>query len=445
MNNKKEMNQKITMGKPRDWYILVDRSVQKWGHVICHITKMKGKNPTRRSLVLWYCYLHPNHGTNVFTADNPKLLELLENYEKQKKAEANHEPVSGSGVNQKPSISPEEVEDLLLTFPGGFFYASRMEEYLCMSPKKERQNCCLAKVLGERTLFGHGVYSDLLVDRGDHYNTTYTLLTSVAEYQGKHKKCEIRCESHDRTFWYSMQELNTNTSSPCPDCRTDPKHKNVCVPVVKLRNGGRPGQVIRHSSRVKAKYNFRCALSNASFDLQHHHHLDGTDFYTETQLEWNHNGVALCGTVHRDYHSNFLKNKSVIAKEYVNDHLEPTDAPEEYSPEIDPFNPDFDRDGAETSRYTYYEYLLFLKHDIQKNNSRYVTNLNEKMKSDHGSIDPSNPKFGVVGQVTLAGLNSAIPKYCSEYKGDSWALAYRKDIPYANDKALWAKVERSWS
>jgi hypothetical protein len=194
-------------------------------------------------------------------------------------------------------------------------------------------------------------------------------------------KYPIKCESHEITFQYSMQDLNYITSCPCPMCRIDPNHKNGSVDIIKRRNAGRPGQVIRHASRVKAKYHSKFALSDSTFDLQHHH-LDGQEFYTETQLLWEYNGICLCGTIHRDYHYNFLLNHSIIAKEYSL-HKDNTYTHTIHTPHIplkehvllkknsvhtfkEEFcNPDLSLAGAEISRYTFLEYLRFLKYDIK--------------------------------------------------------------------------------
>lgn len=195
------------------------------------------------------------------------------------------------------------------------------------------------------------------------------------------------------------------------------------------------------------KYNYTCALSNATFELQHHH-LDGQDFYEELALNWNVNGICLCGPIHRDYHNNFLKQHSIIAKEYL-----------EYSFNADNdewvefnsldgldylVNPDYYPNGAEVSRYTFLEYLRFLIFDIKHNNSLYVNNLNQKIKSVHASLKLSDPSFGNLGQITLNQLETAIDKYCREYKGENWALSGQSDIPFANDHQLWAKVDNSW-
>ena len=157
---------------------------------------------------------------------------------------------------------------------------------------------------------GFIIFETLLKNRGDHYKTKYTLLIKQSDYNGKHIKYPIKCEIHNKEFSYSMQDLNYITSCPCPDCRLDPNHKNVMVDIIKKRNGGRAGQVIRHAQKVKTKYNNQCALSKSTFEL-HHHHLDGSDFYEATAFDWNNNGICLCGPIHRDYHNNFLKNKSI--------------------------------------------------------------------------------------------------------------------------------------
>jgi hypothetical protein len=304
--------------------------------------------------------------------------------------------------------------------------------------------CCREQLHGTRILVGFEIFENLLASRGAHYKTKYTLQISAADYKGKRVKHPIKCESHEITFQYSMQDLNYITSCPCPMCRIDPNHKNGSVDIIKRRNAGRPGQVIRHASRVKAKYNYTCALSHSTFDLQHHH-LDGQDFYTETQLLWESNGICLCGTIHRDYHYNFLLNHSIIAKEYSKDTFDPSTPCAEYTIETtNPNNPDLSLAGAEVSRYTFLEYLKFLKYDIKVRNSFYVNFLNKKMAFEHSSINPSDSGFGTLGKITLERLEIAIQKFCAEYKDQNWKLAGRKDIPYANDRVLWTKVDASW-
>ncbi len=122
-------------------------------------------------------------------------------------------------------------------------------------------------------------------------------------------------------------------------------------------------------------------MSNVDIDLQHHH-VDGQDFYTETKLDWEHNGVCLCGIIHRDYHYNFLPKHSKIAEcfsDYAFD-LSSTDLPT-----TDDNDPDLAIGGPEVSRYTFLEYLKFLICDIKKNNSQYVDSLNKKMVESYGS------------------------------------------------------------
>ena len=407
--------------KKRDWILLSEAYSKQWGHTIYRVT---GKKITRRSYVLWSCQTHPNGGTHTFVMEDTKLKEFLKD-----------------GI-----LTSSEINDLLETYPGEQFYASRMDNYL--KEEKPRTECCREKLHNGRSLSGYAIFENLLASRGLHYKTIYTLLIKSADYVGKHAKVMIKCESHNTIFAYSMQNLNYMTSCPCPQCRTDPNHKNGAVDIVKKRNVGRAGQVVRHASKVKN--NNTCLVSNSSFDL-HHHHLDGQDYYTETQLLWEYNGICLCGTVHRDYHYNFLKNFSKIAKEYI------TDASAEAEAETDIFilndntkmditNPDFQLAGAEVSRYTFLEYLRFLIFDIQKKNSTYVNTLNEKMALEYTSMTQVNPLpaslSGNLGKITLEQLEiTAIKQFCSEYKGENWGLYRRKDIPYANDQRLWAKVE----
>lgn len=390
---------------------------KKWSHRIFLIT---GEQPSRRSIVIWSCQNHPESGTSVFTSDDKKLEDL----------------------RVKGKLSASEIEELLALYPGEPFYASRMEEYL-KTYSNPRTACCREKLHGDRTVGGYQLLKKLLDERGKHYKTIYTLLIGSNEYKGKHVKCPIKCETHNLIFYYSMQALNYTTSCPCPKCRVEPKHKNACVDIVKKRNAGRPGQVIRHASRVKAKYNNTCALTNSKVLLQHHH-VDGQDFYTETQLDWQNNGICLNATVHRDYHHNFLLNHSIISKEYEKDALDPTDLLSEGLSEMDSSNPDLDLGGAEVSRYTFLEYLRFLIFDIKKNKSSYVNALNKRIVADYSSANEEYLHLDNVGKVTLESLENAIEKFSAEYKGENWALACQNDIPYANDRDLWAKVDRTW-
>lgn len=66
------------------------------------------------------------------------------------------------------------------------------------------------------------------------------------------------------------------------------------------------------------------------------------------------------------------------------------------------------------------------------------------MAFEHSSINPSDSGFGTLGKITLERLEIAIQKFCAEYKDQNWKLAGRKDIPYANDRVLWTKVDASW-
>ena len=177
-----------------------------------------------------------------------------------------------------------------------------------------------------------------------------------------------------------------------------------------------------------------------------HHHLDGRDFYGTIALNWNVNGICLCGPIHRDYHNTFLKQYSIIAKEY-SDYTYSVDKDEwieanssvgesDYSN-----NPDYYPEGAEVSRYTFLEYLKFLIKDIKDNNSVYVNALNQKIKDVHSKLKLEDASLGLI---TLNQLETAIEKYCSEYKGENWALANQTDIPFANDLELWAKVDSCW-
>lgn len=402
----------------RDWQKLIDTDAKKWNH---RIMKVTGAKPSKRSIVIWSCNNHPESGMYVFSSDEPKLEDLF----------------------AKGKLSKAEIEELLSLYPGEPFYASKMEEYTKIYAKSPRTTCCREKLHSGRTVGGYSLFQKFLNERGKHYRTSYKLLISPNEYKGKHEKCPIKCEVHDEVFYYSMQALNYNTSCPCSKCRVDPKHKNVCVDIVKKRNAGRPGQVIRHASRVKPKYNNICALTNSNVLLQHHH-VDGQDFYFETQLDWQNNGISLNATVHRDYHWNFLPNVSVISKEYSKEALDPTDLANEGLLEDGSINPDLSLNGAEVSRYTFLEYLRFLIFDIQKKKSSYVNALNKRIEADYFSSNEEKSNSVVVGQITLKSLEIAISKFSAEYKGENWALAKRNDIPNANNSVLWAKVDHTW-
>lgn len=401
----------------------VEDSAFKWGHVILKIT---GEIPTRRSFVMWFCTKHPFDGTHACEIGDSKLLELINNN----------------------ILSQAEIDALISSFPGQRFFLSRMDNYLEPSGSgTKRTICCYAGMIVERKEEGFKIFKKLLAERGDHYNTEYKLLIDLKDYKGKRVKHTFKCLTHGNILSYSMQDLNTITSCPCPACRKDPKHKNACVEIVKKRNSGRAGQVIRHAKRVKMKYNNTCALSNSTFELQHHH-LDGQDFYETIALNWNANGICLCGPIHRDYHKTFLKKHSIIAKEYSNyTFIIDNDEWIEVSSlkGLDYLNnPDYYPSGADISRYTFLEYLRFLIKDIKSNNSAYVDALNQKIKDVHSKLKPEDPSYGDLGQITLKLLETAIDKYCSEYKGANWVLASQTDIPFANDLELWAKVDNCW-
>jgi hypothetical protein len=425
--------------KQKNWVELVNKNAYKWEHVILKIT---GEPPVRRSHVLWFCSKHPLDGEHICQENDSELIKLSEKYIDR----------SSEGVSQK------DINALISSYPDQPFYSSRMESYLNPSKKNtERTYCCYAGMIAERKATGFNIFQDLLNTRANHYKTQYILLFDAKNYKGKHVKHSFKCVAHNVTLSYSMQDLNYITSCPCPECRKDPKHQNVCVDIVKKHNSGRPGQVIRHATKVKEKYNYTCALSNSTFQL-HHHHVDGQDFYQETALNWDVNGICLCGPIHRDYHNNFLKKHSLITKEYLNysfnidnDEWVEISSPSSslhagQKPEMLDFesNPDYLPNGAEVSRYTFLEYLKFLIFDIKYKNSFYVNNLNKKIKSVHSSLKPSDPSFGNLGQITLNQLEKAIDKYCREYKGENWALSNRTDILFANDPQLWAKVDNSW-
>lgn len=406
------MNQKNIV----NWMERVYYEAKRWGHFIYKVT---GDPPSRRSYVLWMCTNHPNGGTNIFSYSDVQLNKLLN--------------------DPKISFTKEDMDSLIRLYPGQQFYASRMEYYTKSYEKSLRTECCREKLFGGRKIDGYTIFVKLLQDRGKHYKTKYTLLIGPDQYNGRYVKYPIKCESHNQVFHYSMHALNCNTSCPCPDCRNDPNHKNVAVPIIQRRNGGRDGQIIRHAKRVKAKYGSVCFVSGSTFELQHHH-LDGQDFYSMTQLEWNHNGLCLCGIVHRDYHNVFLKTVSVIAKEYANYTSDEPDVP--MVADSNHLNdPDFSNEGAEVSRYTFLEYLRFLIFNAQVARNGYVDRLNAKLEKEYGSL---NKGSGTVGCITLDGLRKAIDRYSEEYVGDNWALANDSSIPFANDPSLWAKVYASW-
>lgn len=404
-----------------DWQKEVSQEAEKWGHVIYKITSnAQNRRLSRRSIVLWNCSHHPNSPPNSFSPDDSVLANLL--------------------VNPKVEITQQEIDELIALFPGEQFYASRIDEYTKRYKKTSRTQCCREKLHGDRKVEGYGIFQQLLKSRGKHYNTTYTLLINADEYNGKRVKYPIKCEAHGITFHYSMQDLTTITSCPCVQCRNDPQHKNVAVEIVKRRNAGRPGQIIRHAQKVKEKYNYQCALSNSTMELQHHH-VDGQDFYTETQLLWEHNGICLSGVIHRDYHNNFLRNYSKIAQEFDAYTLDTSEMPTNRSGE-ETTDPDLSIEGAEVSRYTFVEYLKFLVYDMKFNNSAYVNALNQALITQYGSKTASQTE--VLGEITLTQVEKALEQFCAEYQGSNWALSTREDIPFANDSSLWMKVDAAW-
>lgn len=412
-----------------NWSQQVEAQASKWAHTVFKIT---GSIPSRRSYVLWSCSQHPDGGRHSFQFDDPKLNSFVRD-----------------GI-----ISEEELNEFVLNYSGEQFYATRMDQYL-----KNRKICCRQHQNKLRTKNGFELFQKLLQDRGTHYKTVFTIEIPVEQYKGKHVKIPIKCESHGIISLYSMKDLNTIVSCPCPQCRVDPSHKNKAVEIIQKRNAGRPGQILRHAIRVKEKYSNTCLISHSKFECQHHH-VDGQDFYMQTSLSWEHNGVCLCGPVHRDFHWNFLKKHSKIASKFfkkfskISQEYEETQTPLGPSPlpqaeREEPFvvstnNPDIDVAGAEVSRYTFLEYIRFLMYDIRKNNSRYVQLLNTKISKRHDEIDSSSASYGEMGEITLEKLEIAMKQFCEEYKGDNWALAFRKDIPYANDQVLWNDVDQTW-
>lgn len=414
------MTTKNTKMNP-NWEERIFQNASKWSHTICAIT---GTPPKRRSKVLWFCNNHPSDGTRVFQENDSGLNQLLQENLK----------------NNALGLSKEQIEKLILLYPGQQFYMTRVDEYLSPTRKK----CCYYGMLEERKEFGFETFKQLLNERSVHYKTKYKLLFSVETYKGKLEKHRFICVSHNKEVNYSMQDLNYCKSCPCPECRRDPKHKNTSVEIVKRRNEGRFGRVVRHAQRVKDKYNNACALSGSTFDLQHHH-LDGQDFYQVTALEWNSNGICLCGTIHRDFHYNFLKNYSIIALTYTDYSFnEMGDLIENVSSEKYKNNPDYILTGAEVSRYTFLEYLKFLIFDINSNDSRYVNVLNQKIEKDYYLFQERTQSSSLLKYITLETLKIAIQKYCLEYKGQNWALSSRPDISFANNTDLWKKVDYNW-
>lgn len=404
------------MPKQKDWIIEINNNAAKWNHEICAIT---GKNIVNKSYVIWFCNQHPFNGDYTISLEEEKFIKFL------------------TTQDDKTILSKDQMDQLIKKYPNQPCYISRIDNYLNPGKnKKSRTFCCNAGMIEIRKEEGFSTFKKLLEERGIHYKTKYTLQISSSEYNGKRQKYPIKCEAHHIVVYYSMQDLNTITSCPCPECRVDPKHKNSAVDIVQKRNAGRPGQVIRHASHVKEKYGNKCALSNSTFDLQHHH-LDGADFYQETALDWNNNGICLCGTIHRDYHNNFLKNHSIIAKEYTNYTFNDPDLDQT---NIDSSNPDFKLDGAEISRYTFLEYLKFLTKDVLTKGS-YVKALNQKMSDEYSVLSASQPSCGSLGQIDLNTLTEATKAFVKEYKGDNWKLAKNEIIPFANDASLWKKVE----
>ncbi len=275
------------------------------------------------------------------------------------------------------SFTEEEISFFVENYKGKTFYATRLDEYLRNSKKQPRTHCCAFGYILQRKVGGYETFCVLLDRRGAHYNTIYKLLTPQEKYKNKNTKCTIQCESHNEIMEYSLAALQQFTSCPCPQCRVDPNHKNRSVERVKQVNG-RPGQKNRHRKRVVEKYDNKFFLTGSNYEL-HHHHLDGQDFYAETSLCWEQNGLSFCATVHRDYHNNFLKNYSLIAKEYEKESFSPGLSYDGVQTDPDSF-----LEGVEVSRYTFCEYLRFLMFDFQKNNVMYVQTLNAKIEKEYG-------------------------------------------------------------
>lgn len=140
-----------------------------------------------------------------------------------------------------------------------------------------------------------------------------------------------------------------------------------------------------------------------------------------------------------------MLNYSLIAKQYKLDNLNRNSKKVfQKNSRTDFMNPDFVITGAEVSRYTFLEYLKFLKFDIKMKNSSYISYLNKKCLLEQASIPLLDPRFGVCEKITLKKLEMAIQKFCLEYKGHNWDLSERMDIPYANDSNLWNKVDLLW-
>jgi hypothetical protein len=138
-----------------------------------------------------------------------------------------------------------------------------------------------------------------------------------------------------------------------------------------------------------------------------------------------------------------LLNHSIIVPFYSDNIIQP-----EQQNVIDQDDPDLDLNGAEVSRYTFFEYLRFLVYDIKSNNSQYVNTLNRKMKQKYSvlvdKLEASGPSYGELEGITLQKLETALEQFSLEYKGKNWALWYREDIPYANNTLLWQKVDQTW-
>lgn len=388
------------------WFDLVQTEALKWNHVIYKIT---GLTITRRSYVFWSCSYHPTSGTNVFLQADPLLNQFV----------------------KKKILSLQEKNLLIENNYAKIFYASRMDNYLKLYTNA-RKTCCKEQFITNKKNEGFNLFKNLLNSRSIHYNTYYVLKIEKQNYKGKHVKYPILCESHNIIFYYSMQDLNYMTSCPCLNCRIDPKHKNKSVELVKKRNAGRPGQIIRHAFRVKKKYNFTCALSNSKFDLQHHH-LDGQNFYANIKLFWQYNGICLCSIIHFDYHFNFLLNHSKITKAY--DHSILLLKNKKIRNNLS--------GGAQVSRYTFLEYLYFLKWDLTKNQGTYTKKLNKKVQKHYSSLG-FKQQNKLLGEITLKSIVLAIKNFSLEYKGSNWALAQTKEIFNANNKTLWAEVDKTW-
>lgn len=97
------------MVESKNWLQEIFSSGEIHNHQICAIT---GKNPSRRSYVLWFCKNHPWSGNNFFTKNDPKIQEI------------------SRGENSYLTLNTQVLESLMKDYHDQAFHCTRMDLYL---------------------------------------------------------------------------------------------------------------------------------------------------------------------------------------------------------------------------------------------------------------------------------------------------------------------------